>query len=500
MSNMIYNIEDRVPFKKNLLFSLQQVLSVIVATMLMPMIVDPNGVYLSQSAALIGASVGTILYLCITKFKSPVCLGSSFGYIAAVSTALAFGYFGIILGAVFAGAVYVVLAIVIKFVGVDWINKVMPPLVIGPVVALIGFNLAGSAINDLMNTSNGIENYSLLAILIGLITFFVTIVVSVKGGKKLKLYPFLIGIAAGYLVSCIFTAFGILFNVESLKIINFSVFAKITDFKNWIPNFTFVGLFKEGLSKVNSFGNIITLFTAFVPIAFVSFAEHIADHKNLSTIVGRDLLKTPGLFRTLLGDGLGSIVGATIGGCPNTTYGESIGCVALSKNASTRTIFLASIMSIIIAFIYPIILFVETIPTCVVGGISIALFGFISVSGLRMCKDFDLNDSRNLFVVASIFISGIGGLFLKFGSVEISNVACALIVGIISNLLLSSKKKPQPADDSNSLERASENKPEHAENNSPAEEATLSQTSTEQVSPEPTDTENSDTENKDNSE
>ena len=439
-ANLIYNVEDKVPFKKNMLFALQQVLSVIVATMLMPLLVDPSGVYLSQSAALIGAGVGTIIYLCLTKFKSPIFLGSSFGFIAPVSTALAFGYFGILLGAVFAGLVYVVLAIVIKFVGVDWINKVMPPIVIGPVVALIGFNLAGGAISDLMNTSGGIENYSLLSILIGLITFFVTILVSVKGSKKLKLYPFLIGIVAGYLLSGLFTVFGIIFNVEALKIIDFSVFSKITDFNNWLPNLTFVGVFKEGFDKISSFGNIITIFTAFVPIAFVSFAEHIADHKNLGSIVNRDLIKNPGLVRTLLGDGLGSMIGATFGGCPNTTYGESIGCVALSKNASTRTILLASTMCIIIAFFYPLVLFVESIPSCVVGGISIALFGFISVSGLRMFKDFDLNDSKNLFIVASIFISGIGGLFLKFGSVEISNIACALIIGIITNLLLSNKK------------------------------------------------------------
>ena len=194
MSNLIYDVYDKVPFKKNILFSIQQVLSIIVATMLLPIIVDPAGVYLSQSAALIGAGVGTIIYLFITKFKSPVCLGSSFGFTAALMTALSFGYFGIFIGALMAGLVYVVLAIVIKFVGVNWINKVMPPIVIGPVVALIGFNLAGNAISNVMNTSSAVENYSLLSILIGLLTFFVTILISVKSGKRLKFYPFLIGL------------------------------------------------------------------------------------------------------------------------------------------------------------------------------------------------------------------------------------------------------------------------------------------------------------------
>ena len=459
MSDLIYDVCDKVPLRKNIFFALQQVMSVIVATMLMPMLVDPEGLYLSQSAALVGAGVGTIVYLCFTRFRSPMFLGSSFGYVAPVTTALTFGYFGIILGAVFSGLVYVLLALIIKLVGVGWINKVMPAVVIGPVVALIGFALAGGAINNIMNTSQSESGYSLVSIAVGLITFFVTTLVSVKGHKRLKLYPFLIGVAAGYLLSSILTIFGNAFDVEYLKLIDFSIFSKISDFSYWLPNFTFVGMFAEGADKITSFGNIVTIFTAFVPIAVVSFAEHIADHKNMSSIVDKNLLKDPGLTRTLLGDGFGSMAGAFFGGCPNTTYGESIGCVSLSKNASTRTIFLAALMCIVIAFIYPIVIVVESIPTCVIGGISIALFGFISVSGLRMFKDFDLNDPKNLFVVAGIFITGIGGLFLKFGSVEISNIACALIVGIITNVILSSKK-PKDTNDDDSLGENTKNKEE----------------------------------------
>ena len=452
MSDMVYGINQKIPFKKNVLFALQQVFSIIVGTILLPAVADANGVYLSQSSALIGAGVGTILYLLLTKFKSPVCIGSSFSFVAPIMSALTFGYFGVLFGAIMAGLVYVVLAIVIRFVGVEWINKVMPPVVIGPVVALIGLTLAGGAISDLMNTTGGAENYNVLYIVIGLVTFFITTFVSVKGGKKLRLYPFLIGIVGGYILSVILTIFGIAFNVEMLKIVDFSIFEKVANIKNWLPNITIIGFFKEGFSHISSFGNIITIFTAFVPIAFVSFAEHIADHKNLSSIVGKDLLKEPGLVRTLLGDGIGSMVGALFCGIPNTTYGESIGCVALSKNASTRTIFLAAIMCIIIAFIYPFILFVESIPSCVVAGICIVLYGFISVSGLRMFKEVDLNDSKNMFVVASIFISGIGGLFLKFGSVQISNIACALIVGILTNILLGTKSKKQLSQSSNLLE------------------------------------------------
>ncbi len=441
MNELVYNINDKPPFAKNFLLALQQVFSIIVGTMVLPMIVDPSGQYLSQSSALIGAGVGTIVYLLLTKFKSPVCLGSSFSYILPLLTAVNYGYFGVFLGSVFSGIVYVILAVIIKFVGVNWMNKIMPPLVIGPVVALIGLNLASDAVTNIMNTSVSIENYSFISIIIGLITFFVTIIISTKGGKKLRMYPFLIGIFAGYVLCSIVTGIGFAVNVDALKLIDFSEFSKVADFSNWIPNFTFVGLFKEGTSKITSFGDIITIFVAFVPISFVSFAEHIADHKNLGSIIDKDLLKEPGLTRTLLGDGLGSIAGAFAGGCPNTTYGESIGCVALSKNASTKTILFAAIICIVIAFFYPLVVFVTTIPTCVIGGICIALYGFISVSGLRMIKDFNLNESQNLFVVAAIFITGIGGLVLKFGSVEISNIAVALIVGIITNLLLNTTKR-----------------------------------------------------------
>ena len=432
------------------MFALQQLLSIIAATMLVPVVVDKTGIYLSQSSALIGAGVGTIIYLLITRFKSPVFLGSSFAFVTPLTTAVAFGYFGIVLGAIFAGLVYVIIALIIKFAGTDWINKIMPPIIIGPVVALIGFDLAGSAINNVV--SNGVTGgYNLVSILIGVITFLSVVVISAKGSKKIKMYPFVLGILIGYILAVILTLIGNLTSCAYLQIIDFTPLKKIADFKNWIPNITIIGAIKEGTAKFNSFADVLTIFIAFVPIALVSFAEHIADHKNISSIINKDLLKDPGLDKTLLGDGIGSIAGAFMGGCPNTTYGESIGCVALSKNASTRTILTAAIMSIVIAFVYPIIAFFETIPSCVIGGVSIALYGFISVSGLRMIKDIDLNETRNLFVVAAIFICGIGGLKLKFGSVVISNIACALVIGIVTNLCLSTKRKKNMISENSSL-------------------------------------------------
>lgn len=441
MENLKYDVHERPPFWQNLAFALQQVLSIIAGTILFPLLADPSGTYLSQSTALIGAGVGTIIYLAITKFKSPVCLGSSFAFIAPVSMALTFGYLGIFLGTLLAGLTYALLAIIIHFSGINWINKLMPPVIIGPIVALIGFDLAGSAISNLMNTTHGPENYNLIAIAIGLITFFTVVLVSVKAKSGIKLFPFIIGILVGHAVACIITLIGIWTNVPYMQIVDFSLYEKIAHFENWLPNFVIVGVFKEGAANITSFSNILTIFAAFVPIALVSFAEHIADHKNLSSIIGKDLTKDPGLARTVLGDGLGSIAGAVFGGIPNTTYGESIGCVALSKNASTRTILMSSILCIIIAFLYPVIVLISSIPSPVIGGVSIALYGFISVSGLRMFKEIDLNDARNLFVVASIFITGIGGMFLKFGTIQISNIACALLVGVLTNILLRPRNK-----------------------------------------------------------
>ena len=205
-----------------------------------------------------------------------------------------------------------------------------------------------------------------------------------------------------------------------------------------VPRFTFW----EGKGEFGSmsFGYFITLLTAYVPVAFVVFAEHIADHKNLSSIVEQDLLKEPGLHRTLLGDGVGSMVGAFFGGCPNTTYGESIGCVAITGNASIVTIWYAAVLCILISFLSPFIAFLQSIPACVMGGVCIALYGFIAVSGLKMLQNVDLNENRNLFTASVILITGVGGLVLKIGAVEIRTVACALILGIVVNKMLAKEK------------------------------------------------------------
>lgn len=439
---LTYKVNEKVPFGKNLVYAFQQVLAILAATVLVPILVDPNGLYLSQSSALIGAGVGTLVYLLFTRFKSPVFLGSSFAFITPLCTGVLYGYCGVILGSIFAGLVYVIIAIVIKKVGTEWLNKLMPPVIIGPTVALIGLSLSGSAMNNLMNVAGGAENYNLLAILVGIVTFLVTILASVKGTKGMKLIPFVIGVGAGYLVALILTLIGKAAGNTYMQLINLEKFKQITDIKNWLPNITFVGAIKEivnGSTKLSGAG-VVSLLVAFAPVAMVVFAEHVADHKNISTIIGRDLLKDPGLDKTLLGDGVGSIAGAIFGGCPNTTYGESVGCVAITGNASVYTILTTAIMCVVLAFIYPVMLFIDSIPSYVVGGICIALYGFIAVSGLRMFKHVDLDNSKNLFIVAAILVTGLGGLQLQFGKVTISSIACALILGIIVNAILKPAK------------------------------------------------------------
>ena len=394
---------------------------------------------MSATAALFGAGVGTLVYLLFTKFSSPVFLGSSFAFLGSMFAAfgggvsMQLGYLGLILGALFAGLVYVVLALIVKFAGVKWIDKLMPAVVIGPTVAIIGLSLAGNAVGDLMGGAVSASPY--VCIICGLATLAVTMLCSVFGKKMLKMIPFVIGILAGYLVAACFTVIGNATGNAALVVIDFSKFASI----QWYPDFTF-------LTAVKGFGELTpaylaTIFVAYVPVAFVVFAEHIADHKNLSTIIGVDLTKEPGLHRTLLGDGIGSFAGAIFGGCPNTTYGESIGCVAISGNASTWTILWTAIIAIVISFVGPFATFLSTIPGCVMGGVCIALYGFIAVSGLKMLQGVDLNDNHNLFVVSVILIAGIGGLSVSFGAVTLTEVACALILGILTNLMLKGKEE-----------------------------------------------------------
>lgn len=430
---LVYDIHDRPPLKKNLVYAFQQVLAIMAATLLVPTLVNSGSgtAYMSQPAALCGAGFGTLFYLWVTKKSSPVFLGSSFAFISPLIGATAFGYLGIFLGAIFAGLVYVIIAAIVAKTGSAWVNKLLPPVVIGPTVSLIGLSLCTSAVTNLNNTSGG--SYSLIHILLGVFAFLVTVWASVKGSKSMKMIPFIIGILSAYVVGLILTFIGRAAGSETLQIVNLAAFDGMGLIH--IPEFTFVGMFKEGADKFEGISSVLNLFMLFAPVAFVTLAEHIADHKNLSTIINRDLITEPGLHRTLIGDGVGSIIGSFFGGCPNTTYGESVGCVAITGDASVSTIFITALYCIVLSFFDPFVAFVNSIPSCIVGGVCIALYGFIAVSGLKMVQKVDLEDNRNLFVVAAILVCGIGGLELNLGPITISSIATALILGIIVNVL-----------------------------------------------------------------
>ena len=506
---LVYGVKDRPKWGRLLLFSLQQLLAILAATIAVPMIIG-NG--MQPSAALFGAGVGTIVYLLFTKFKSPVFLGSSFAFLGSMGSAFAggvsmsLGYLGLLLGALFAGVVYIIIAVIVKFAGVKWISKIMPAVVIGPTVAIIGLSLAGNAIGDLMKGSvfadaaewiikTGEDGAVLfdefgkpltelvvnkgavmlcspfIALLCGLVTLGVTVVCSVYGKNLLKMIPFVIGILSGYALAAIFTGIGHAADCDVFKVIDFSGFTTFGKAESWYPDFSFLTAFnvhgggygvvaKDGTFTAYTAGQIGTyvgsIAVAYIPVAFVVFAEHIADHKNISSIIETDLLQDPGLHRTLLGDGVGSVAGAFFGGCPNTTYGESVGCVAISGNASVITIFVTALMAIVSAFLAPFTLFLASIPKCVMGGVCIALYGFIAVSGLKMVQKVDLNDNRNLFVVSVILIAGVGGMVVKIGAVTITSVACALILGILANLLVNIKKKGGESSDGEKTEAAPE--------------------------------------------
>ena len=452
--NLVYDINDKPPFAKLIVLAVQQLLAIMAATIAVPVAI---GLPTQVPSAILGAGVGTLVYLLFTRFKSPVFLGSSFAFISSLIAATSFGYLGILVGAAFAGMVYVIIAVVIHFAGTKWVSKLMPPVVIGPTVALIGLSLAGSAVTSITTAAGDSVNgsYNLVALFCGLVTFFTVVVCSgQKRFKTMKLIPFIIGIGAGYVVAAIFTAFGLGFDVDYLKIVDFSPlvnnfvdaegnFVGVTAFLNY-PDFALIEGIREiidgaprtgveGAVLLNGQG-VAEVALAFIPVALVVFAEHIADHKNLSSIIGRDLVEgEPGLKRTLLGDGVGSIAGTILGICPNTTYGESVGCVAITGNASVRTILVTAIMCVVLSFLSPIMALLQTIPAAVMGGVCFTLYGFIAVSGL-------------------ILIAGIGGLAIQIPyhladnglvdkAITVTSIATALILGIITYAVMNKIEK-----------------------------------------------------------
>lgn len=450
---LVYDVSDKPKFSKTIVFAFQQMIAIMAATLLVPMIVSSYGLVADPAAALFGAGIGTLVYIFFTKKKSPVFLGSSFTFLGAYAASIGqnFGYLGIIIGVLFAGLVYVVIGIIIKAVGSGWVNKLMPAVIIGPIVALIGLSLSGTATGWM--ASNGGDNYSLLTILVGAVTFFAIVIASVKGSQNIKLIPFIVGIGVGYVFALILTLIGKAAGYEAMQILSFDSFksafvpfsvASIVK----MPDFFFLKAIQEKGWEALSAADIGSIALIYVPIGVVELAQHIADHKNLGNIINKDLITDPGLDNTLFGDGVGSIVGSIFGGAANTTYGESIGCVAITGNASVISIITAAIGCMVLSFFTPFVALINSIPKCVMGGACVALYGFIAVSGLQMLRKVDLNNSKNLFIVSGILVTGIGGLTLQFGFNEmtqgpvltVTSLAVALIFGILTNLIVNDGK------------------------------------------------------------
>ena len=450
---LVYDVNDKPVMSKTIVFALQQMIAIMAATLLVPMLVTSFGLEADPAAALFGAGIGTLVYIFFTKKKSPVFLGSSFTFLGAYAASIGqnFGYLGIILGVLFAGLVYVVIGLIIKAVGSGWVNKLMPVVIIGPIVALIGLSLSGTATGWM--ATNGGDNYSLITIIVGAITFFAIVIASVKGSANVKLIPFIVGIGAGYVCALVITLIGMAGNTESLQILSFDAFTSafvpfsVSSIVK-VPDFFFIKAIQEKGWMTLSAADVGSIALIYVPIGVVELAQHIADHKNLGNIINKDLITDPGLDKTLFGDGVGSIVGSFFGGAANTTYGESIGCVAITGNASIITIIFASFGCMILSFFTPFVALINSIPKCVMGGACVALYGFIAVSGLQMLRKVDLNNSKNLFIVSSILVTGIGGLTLEFGFNEMTQgpiltvtaLAVALIFGILTNLIVNNGK------------------------------------------------------------
>ena len=447
------------------LFAIQHVLAVLVATITVPLLVPGMPI----AATMVSAGIGTLFYIFVTKSKSPVFLSSSFAYIAPMSSAIAvsmvgnaggYNYLALILGMMMVGIIYVSVALVIKKFGTGWLNKILPPVVAGPVIMVIGLSLAGSAINNLTNVNAGVENYNLIHILCGLIALFVTAFAAHYGRKNmLGLIPFVLGMGSGYVSAVLFTVFGsVIGGNDYFAVVNFQPlvniftnfdFSSIFNYKMFVPNSgeSFIFLRFEEIAKFDwaQIGQVALLF---VPVSFVTICEHTGDHKNLGNIIGKDLLgEEPGMQRTLIGDGVATAISGALCGAANTTYGESVAVVGTTKVASVNVLKLAALMMIVFGLFTPFTALLQTIPACVTGGVSVVLYGFIASSGVKMIMNekVDFNETRNIFIASAILVAGIGGLTLKFGNplaptIQITSTAVAMILGIVLNTLLKEEK------------------------------------------------------------
>ncbi len=424
-SKMVLDVNEKPPIAKWIILAFQHVFAMFGATILVPILVNAQAgeTVLTIPVALVTSGIGTLLYIFCTKGKSPVYLGSSFAFIAPLAAAyLKGGLSGAMTGVMVVGLVYIVFATLIKFIGKGWIDKLLPPVVIGPMIMIIGLGLAPSAISQMGLAAGGELEWK--TIFVAVVAFLVTAIVAVRGKGFLKIIPFLIGIISGYIAAI------------CVGLVDFTPIAEAAFFS--VPQFAI-----PFVSYTPNFGAILTI----APIALVTMAEHIGDHTALSTIIGKDLLKEPGLDRTLLGDGIATFVAGLLGGPANTTYGENTSVVGMTKIASIWVIGLAAIFAICLGFLGKFTALVSTIPSAVLGGVSLLLYGFIAVNGLKVLiqNQVDFGKTKNVIVASAMLVLGLGGAAISIVSgdlaVTISGMSLAAIIGILINLLLPAEKE-----------------------------------------------------------
>ena len=422
--NLTLDVNDKPPILKWIVLAIQHVFAMFGATILVPILVNSAAgqTVLTIPVALVTSGIGTLIYILCTKGKSPVYLGSSFAFITPLALgAIKAGIAGAMTGTMLVGIVYVIVAIIITICGKGWINKILPPIVIGPMIMIIGLGLAPTAISEIGISSDAtFTDYK--SIVVAAFTFLVTAFVMLKGKGFLKIVPFLVGMASGYILSVI------------LGMVDFTPVLEAAFFS--MPDFVV-----PFISYAPSLGAALTI----APIAIVTIAEHIGDHTALSTIIGKDLLKEPGLNRTLLGDGIATFAAGFLGGPANTTYGENTSVVGMTKVASVWVIGLAAIIAILLGFLGKFTALVSTIPNAVLGGVALLLYGFIAVNGLKVLIEnkIDFSKSRNIIIASSMLVLGLGGAVINIATVGISGMSLAAFVGVILNLILPKEKNDE---------------------------------------------------------
>lgn len=441
-TKLILDVNEKPTIGKWIILALQHVFAMFGATILVPILVNQAAgtEVLTIPVALVTSGIGTLIYILCTKGKSPVYLGSSFAFIVPIAAAYAKGGIsGAMTGVMVVGLVYVVFATIIAIVGKDWLDKLLPPVVIGPMIMIIGLGLAPSAVSQVGLTSAVIDWQG---VFVALVAFLVTAIVAVRGKGFFKIIPFLVGIVSGYLAA---VALGMIDFTPVMEAAFFSMPKFIVPFVHYSINFSAV----------------LTI----APIALVTMAEHIGDHTALSAIIGKDLIKEPGLNRTLLGDGIATFVAGMLGGPANTTYGENTSVVGMTKVASVWVIGLAAIIAICLGFLGKFTAIASTIPNPVLGGVSLLLYGFIAVNGLKVLIEnrVDFGKTKNVIVASTMLVLGLGGAAISIVhgdlSVTISGMSLAAIVGILLNLLLPDEKE----EDGNVTKEVKEEKKENAE-------------------------------------